>query len=83
VTQYVIALLRNIDDFLYKIFADVTFILSIEYELANRIDNQDCRRVMFEHRVKLLTLLSPQWGERESKEHKQILQVYPFDEDSV
>ena len=31
----------ELDELLYKIFADVTFELSIKYELAHRIETQD------------------------------------------
>jgi hypothetical protein len=68
----------NIDDLLYKIFAGVTFWLSCQYELARRIEEQDCRRIIFHHQLELLSMLSPEWGERESQEHEQILKKHPF-----
>jgi hypothetical protein len=70
----------DIDELLYKVFADVTFELSTKYELAHRIKNQDFRRIMFQHQVKLLSMLSPEWAEREAKEHEQILQRHPFND---
>jgi hypothetical protein len=70
----------DIDDLLYKIFEGVTFGFSCQYELAHRIEEQDCRRIMFQHQVELLSMLSPQWGERERQELNQILMKYPFDD---
>jgi hypothetical protein len=70
----------DLDLLLYWIFRDITFSMACEYELANRNPDQDFRRIMFEHQVELLTLLSPQWGERESQEHEQILKQNPFDD---
>ena len=70
----------DIDDLLYKIFEGVTFGLSCQYELAHRIEEQDCRRIMFQHQVELLSTLSPKWGERERQELDQILMEYPFDD---
>lgn len=72
---------RDIDQLLYKIFVDVTFGLAISYAEKNRIENQDIRRVAFQRQVELLTLLSPQWGERESQEQEQMLKQAPFDDD--
>ncbi len=72
---------RDIDQLLYKIFADVTFGLAITYAEKNHIENQDIRRSAFQRQVELLTLLSPQWGERGSQEHAQTLMQAPFDDD--
>jgi hypothetical protein len=73
---------RDYDDLIYYIFADITFNLACAYELANRIENQDFRRIMFEHQVKLLSRISTNWSEREFKEHEKILRDHPFDDDS-
>jgi hypothetical protein len=70
----------DVDELLYKIFADVTFELSSKYELAHRLTNQDSRRIMFQRQVELLSMLSPKWAERESREHEQILKKHPFDD---
>jgi len=72
---------RDIDQLLYKIFAEVTFELSVRYAEENLIENQDIRRSGFQHQVELLTLLSPQWGKRMSQEQAKILKRAPFDDD--
>ena len=66
---------------LYWVFSGVTFSMACAYELANRNSSQDFRRIMFEHQVELLTLLSPEWGEREAREHAQILKQSPFNDE--
>ena len=71
----------QVDELLYKIFVEVTFELAVAYAEKNRIENQDIRRVAFQHQVELLTLLSPQWGERGSQEQAQTLKQAPFDDD--
>jgi hypothetical protein len=73
---------RDYDDLLYYIFANVTFNLACTYELANRIENQDYRRIGFEHQVKLLSTISKKWSDRESKEHDKILREHPFDDNA-
>lgn len=70
----------EVDQLLYMIFANVTFALSCSYELENRRENQDIRRLVFQHQVELLTQLSPQWGERMLLEQVQILKQAPFDD---
>jgi hypothetical protein len=72
---------RHIDQLLYKIFADVTLMLSIKYAEQNRIENQDIRKTIFPRQVELLALLSPQWGERGANEQAQLLKQAPFDDE--
>ena len=71
---------KDLDELLYKIFANVTFELAGKYELAHRIENQDSRRMSFQRQEELLSMLSPAWGKRESQEHEQILKQHPFDD---
>jgi hypothetical protein len=70
----------DLDELLYQIFANVTFSLSSKYERGQRTENRDPRKIMFQRQVELLTRLSPQWGERESQAHKQLLKQHPFDD---
>jgi hypothetical protein len=72
----------EIDELFYKIFSDVTFTLSTEYELKHRVENRDCRRLIFQHQIELLSLLSSQWAEKEAQEHGQILKQHPFNDSS-
>jgi len=70
----------DLDELLYWIFADVTFSMSSEYELKNRIDEKDCRRIMFAKQEELLGILNNEWEEKERKEHQSILKIHPFDD---
>jgi len=74
---------RDLDELLYKIFQCVTLSLACAYELANRIESQDFRRLLFQQQVELLSQLSPHWGEREADEHQRILREHPFDDQSA
>ena len=71
---------REPDDLLCRIFQGVTFSLAIDYELAHRIETQDCRRLGFQRQVELLSQLSKRWAEREAEEHERILREHPFDD---
>jgi hypothetical protein len=71
---------NELEELLYTIFKGVTFSLAIRYELKHRIEGQDCRRIVFQRQVELLSALSAEWGERESRRHKEILQRHPYDD---
>lgn len=70
----------DLNDLLYWIFADVTSSMSSDFELKNRIEEKDCRRIMFTKQEELLGLLNKEWEEKEKKEHKSILNNNPFDD---
>ena len=73
---------RDLDELLYRIFQSVTSDLAFAYELAHRVETQDCRRLAFQWQVELLSQLSPNWGQREAVEHQRILREHPFDDQS-
>jgi len=70
----------KIDDLLYWIFASVTFSMSCKYELNNRIENKDCRRIMFAKQEELLGQLNETWREMERTKHQHILNSSTFDD---
>lgn len=70
----------EIDELCFKVFLDITFGMATNYEFKHRIENQDCRRIIFRHQVELLALLSPEWAQRETETHQRILAQHPFDD---
>ncbi|NEU07861.1 hypothetical protein GZH53_06010 [Flavihumibacter sp. R14] len=70
----------KIDDLLYWIFANVTFSKASEYELKNRIEDKDCRRIMFDKQEELLGQLNYNWRQKENAERQGILKNHPFDD---
>ena len=73
-------LTSDLNDLLYWIFSSVTFSMACDYELKNRIEEKDCRRIMFEKQEELLGILDKKWEEKERKEHQSILVNSPFDD---
>jgi hypothetical protein len=71
---------RDLDELLYRIFQSVTRELAFAYELAHRVETQDCRRLAFQRQVELLSQLSSSWAQREAQEHDRILRKHPFDD---
>jgi len=70
----------DLNDLLYWIFASVTFSMACDYELKNRVENKDFRRIMFAKQEELLGILDKSWEEKESEEHQAILVNSPFDD---
>jgi hypothetical protein len=71
---------HDLDELLYRIFQCVTSHLAAAYELAHRVETQDCRSLAFQRQVELLSQLSPSWAEREADEHQRILRAHPLDD---
>ena len=78
--EYERKITSDLNDLLYWIFASVTFSMACDYELKNRIENKDFRRIMFAKQEELLGLLNKDWEEKEKKEHQSILYNNPFDD---
>jgi hypothetical protein len=70
----------KLDDLLYWIFSNVTFTLACDFELKNRVEDKDCRRIMFDKQEELLGQLSETWRQKENAEHQYILKNHPFDD---
>ncbi|MDC8004829.1 Imm63 family immunity protein [Aureisphaera galaxeae] len=70
----------SLHDLLYWIFSSVTFSMASHYELKNRIEGQDFRRIMFAKQEELLGILHEDWKEREVREHQTILKNHPFND---
>lgn len=71
---------QDLDELLYHVFEAITFSLACDFELAHRIEEQDCRRMLFAHQIELLSMLSSAWAQRESRDHDRILHDHPFDD---
>lgn len=66
------------DELLYWIFASASHRLAFSYELKNRVENQDCRRIAFPKQVELLGLISPCMATRRAREIEKILASAPY-----
>ena len=70
----------NLDELLYRIFDSITFSMACDYELKNRIEDQDCRRIIFDKQEDLVGLINPLWKNKLKIEHQRILKNHPFDD---
>ncbi len=67
----------NFEELLYWVFCDVTFYMSSDYELKNRETGADSRMTIFNHQLKLLETLNPEWEERRRLEIDELLKNRP------
>lgn len=68
------------DKLLYWIFSSITFSMACKFESKNRIEDKDCRRIMFGKQEELLGKLSNAWRQKEKEKHRQILEKHPYDD---
>ena len=68
----------TLDGLLEQIFDDVTFGMAFSYELAHRIESQDCRILGFAKQIELMEQLNPDWAAREAARHASILRHAPY-----
>lgn len=71
---------NKLDDLLYWIFVDITFTMSCEYELKNRIEDKDGRRIIFDKQEELLGQINETWALNQKEKHKNILIDAPYDD---
>lgn len=72
---------QSYDDLLYWIFENASHNLAFDYELKNRIEDQDCRRIAFPKQIELIGKVSPAMAARLSKDIEAILQRAPYDDE--
>ena len=71
----------NYDELLYWIFEAVTHRLAFAYEQANRIDDQDCRRIAFQKQIECMRQIGPALGERLERDIADLLRRAPYDDE--
>ena len=71
----------NYDELLYWVFSEATRNLAFAYELKNRIEDQDCRRIAFPKQVELMNCISSEMAARCSAEIAETLSQAPYDDE--
>lgn len=72
---------RSTDDvreILFWMLKDVTFWQGVSFEFADRIEDQDCRRMIFPHQIELMRRADEQFGERLEREIAETLRQNPY-----
>lgn len=72
---------KNLDNLKYWTFSDVTHGMAFKYELENRTENQDCRRIAFPRQVELMSLIDKDYGVKMQASIEEILRQNPYDDE--
>ena len=67
-------------ELLFWVFESVTSQMAYDFELHNRIEGRDCRRMAFAKQLELLGMLDSNWQARTEKYHRTVLELHPFDD---
>lgn len=68
------------DELLYEVFKGVTFQMATDFELENRNENRDSRRIIFQKQKELLIQLNSNWGDKIEKQQKELLRQFPYND---
>jgi len=70
----------DVEELVYWVFADITFVMALAHELQFRRAGQDSRRLIFTHQLQLLEKLEPRWRTRRDLEIQAILSQARFND---
>jgi len=68
----------DFNELLYLIFSDATFDIASNYEVKNRIENQDSRRLLFKKQIDLMYSINSKFGQKLETEITKVLDEHPF-----
>jgi len=71
----------SLDEFLYWVFRSKAKARALNYEVKNRVANQDFRRLYFAKAVEYLAKISQDWALRLQSELDVVLKEHPFIDD--
>lgn len=71
---------ESFDLLIYWLVKDIVFYLSTEYELNNRQENKDSRRIIFEHELQLFRKINTKWSKRREEEIESTLSKAPYED---
>ncbi|MEQ1535203.1 MAG: Imm63 family immunity protein [Burkholderiaceae bacterium] len=72
---------NDYDELLYWVFKDATWSIASDYEQNNRIEDQDCRRIMFSRQIELMHKINPKMGKLCEHRIAEILSTHPYDDE--
>lgn len=74
---------KNFDNLLYKIFKHITSSMAFSYELNNRVQNQDSRRIAFSKQIELMSKINESWRDKMEQEIARTLQNAPYEDHAL
>lgn len=73
--EYERKIFKTDDELLFEVFINVTSLMATDYELQNRVENQDCRILIFSKKEDLLSLINQDWANKERVRHQELLKL--------
>lgn len=73
---------KDYGQLLFYIFKDITASIALNFEANNRVKKKDPRRLSFAKQEELMGVLNPQWKSECQILHQQLLEEYPFDDNT-
>jgi hypothetical protein len=71
---------KDKDELLYWMISLSTFWMGVDFEFKNRIEEQDCRRIIFAKQIELMKRVDADWAKRKQKEIEAILAEHPYND---
>lgn len=68
----------SIDELIYWILSRAISRMAMNYELENRVEGQDSRRIYFSKIIEVMEKISPLWRIKIQKEINEILKIAPY-----
>ena len=69
---------RDVNDFIYRFFDTITFMIAGEYQQQNIVFGEDQRIIRFHKQIELMTQLNYGWGRKKEADIAEILQNAPY-----
>lgn len=70
----------DVREIVYWLLYDVTFWMGVEFEFKNRIETQDCRRMIFAHQLELMLKADAEFAKRLEAHIAETLRKNPFND---
>jgi hypothetical protein len=70
----------DVREIVYWMLYDVTFWMGVEFEFKNRIETQDCRRMIFAHQLELMTKADAEFAKKLEAHIAETLSKHPYND---
>jgi hypothetical protein len=68
------------DELLYWLISDAVFDAACEFEVRNRIEGRDFRRMLFSKKIEFMSAIRPEWATRQRAEIERVLEANSYND---
>jgi hypothetical protein len=69
--------IKDLDELMYFIFDGIITRMALDFELDSRVENKNCREIVFAKEVELMNKISNEWKNKKQKEIEKTLYTSP------